>query len=107
MFLSACGGAAAPAEAPVTDEGQQQEAAVSSEDTAVPSTESAADETAAEGTDEVGKIYYDPDLVPSVPDYKVEDDFSNVKYHKNFGYLFDPAYDNECTDTSLLRNALI
>jgi hypothetical protein len=107
LFLSACGGAAAPAEAPVTDEGQQQEAAVTSEDTAVPSTESAAGETAAEGTDEVGKIYYDPDLVPSVPDYKVEDDFSNVKYHKNFGYLFDPAYDNEYTDTSLLRNALI
>ena len=52
-------------------------------------------------------IYYDPDLVPSVPEYKVAADFSNVTYHKNFAYLFESEYDNDYNDTSLLRNALI
>ncbi len=56
-------------------------------------------------TDEV--IYYDPDLVPSVPDYKVLDDFSNVTYHKYFAYLFESEYDSEYNDTAAMRNALI
>ena len=56
------------------------------------------------GTGEV--IYYDPELVPSIPSYKVSDDFSNVTYHKYFAYLFEAEYDNEYNDTSLMRNAL-
>ncbi|MBE5823873.1 MAG: DUF3160 domain-containing protein [Butyrivibrio sp.] len=51
-------------------------------------------------------IYYDPDLVPSVPDYQVASDFSNVTYHKNFAYLFESEYDSEYNDTSKMRNAL-
>ncbi|MBQ8031897.1 MAG: DUF3160 domain-containing protein [Butyrivibrio sp.] len=51
-------------------------------------------------------IYYDPDLVPSVPDYHVASDFSNVTYHKNFAYLFESEYDSEYNDTSKMRNAL-
>jgi hypothetical protein len=51
-------------------------------------------------------IYYDPDLVPSVPEYQVASDFSNVTYHKNFAYLFESEYDSEYNDTSKMRNAL-
>lgn len=51
-------------------------------------------------------IYYDPDLVPSIPDYQVASDMSNITYHKNFAYLFEPEYDSEYNDTSKMRNAL-
>jgi len=52
-------------------------------------------------------IYYDPDLVPSVPDYQVASDMSNITYHKNFAYLFESEYDSEYNDTSKMRNALM
>ena len=51
-------------------------------------------------------IYYDPDLVPSVPEYQVASDLSNLTYHKNFAYLFESEYDSEYNDTSKMRNAL-
>jgi hypothetical protein len=51
-------------------------------------------------------IYYDPDLVPSVPEYQVASDLSNLTYHKNFAYLFESGYDSEYNDTSKMRNAL-
>ena len=51
-------------------------------------------------------IYYDPDLVPAVPDYQVAEDLSNVTYHKNFAYLFESEFDSEYNDTSKMRNAL-
>ncbi len=51
-------------------------------------------------------IYYDPDLVPSVPEYQVAADLSNLTYHKNFAYLFESEYDSEYNDTSKMRNAL-
>ncbi len=38
-------------------------------------------------------IYYDPDLVPSIPEYKVADDFSNVVYANKFEGLFNPDYE--------------
>ena len=58
-------------------------------------------------TDQEEVIYYDPDLVPSVPEYKVASDFSNVTYHKNFAYLFESEYDSEYNNTALMRDALI
>lgn len=58
-------------------------------------------------TDAEEVIYYDPDLVPSVPDYQVASDLSNVTYHQNFAYLFEPEYDSEYNDTSKMRNALM
>ncbi|WP_158589482.1 DUF3160 domain-containing protein [Butyrivibrio sp. CB08] len=58
-------------------------------------------------TDGEEVIYYDPDLVPSIPDYKVAADFSNVTYHKYFAWMFESEYDNEYNDTSKMRNALI
>ena len=41
------------------------------------------------------EIYYDKDLVPSVPAYSVEKDFSNVEYDKRFESYFNPEYESE------------
>lgn len=53
------------------------------------------------------EIYYDPSIVPSIPEYKVEDDFSNVVYDKKFDYLFDPNEENEYNHVKDLRQGLI
>ncbi len=109
LFASACGTARTPdqpAQSPEPDvAAQSQDATAQTPDTQAPSDASENADQVKELTEE--EIYYDPDLVPSVPAYKVEADFSNVKYHKYFAYLFDPEYDSEYNDTSLLRNALI
>lgn len=113
MFLSACSAGGKRAEEPLADNAAASDAAeeVSGSSDLVISGVSDGDESAASGEDAAAEsgedIYYDTALVPSVPEYKVAADFSNVKYHKYFAYLFDPETDNEYNDTSLLRNALI
>ncbi|WP_051197108.1 DUF3160 domain-containing protein [Butyrivibrio sp. XBB1001] len=52
-------------------------------------------------------IYYDPDLVPSVPGYSVNPDFSNVVYNDNQKWTLDLEYQSEYNDVQSLRNALI
>ena len=52
-------------------------------------------------------IYYDETLVPSVPAYSVEKDFSNVEYDKKFSYIFDPENENEYNHVTEFRNKLI
>ncbi len=37
------------------------------------------------------EILYDPDLVPAVPSYQVNSDFSNVVYSEKFAYYFDSS----------------
>ncbi|WP_051209024.1 DUF3160 domain-containing protein [Butyrivibrio sp. WCD3002] len=51
--------------------------------------------------------YYDETIVPSVPDYKVAEDFSNVEYADKFSYFFDPAEDTSYNHVNELREALI
>ena len=52
-------------------------------------------------------IYYDPDLVPSVPGYSVNSDFSNVVYNENQKWTLDMEYQSEYNDVQSLRQALI
>ncbi|WP_029231429.1 DUF3160 domain-containing protein [Butyrivibrio sp. VCB2006] len=40
-------------------------------------------------------IYYDPNLVPSIPSYTVEQDLSNVVINPYLEYKFDPENDNQ------------
>ncbi len=51
--------------------------------------------------------YYDESIVPSVPAYKVAEDFSNVEYADKFSYFFDPAEDSSYNHVNELREALI
>ena len=53
------------------------------------------------------EIYYDENLVPSIPDYKVNDDFSNVVYDKKFDYLFNPENESEYNPVKDFRQSLI
>ncbi len=53
------------------------------------------------------EIYYDENLVPSVPAYKVADDFSNVEYDERFDYIFNPENASEYNDPGKLRDMLI
>jgi hypothetical protein len=85
--------------------GESNEASTTEQQAKSDDSQQSAPENAKSDYDEV--IYYDPNLVPSIPEYKVAEDFSNVTYHKYFAYLFESQYDSEYNDTSLLRNALI
>lgn len=51
-------------------------------------------------------IYYDPNLVPSVPSYKVEEDLSNVVIHPNLQYVLDPNEENEYNHPAEVRRLL-
>ncbi|WP_051656824.1 DUF3160 domain-containing protein [Butyrivibrio sp. AE3004] len=53
------------------------------------------------------EIYYDANLKPSIPAYKVNDDFSNVEYDKMFDYKFNPEYTSEYNDPAKLKEMLI
>lgn len=52
-------------------------------------------------------IYYDQNLVPSIPAYSVNEDFSNVVVNSRQAYRFDLANQSEYNDVQGLRNALI
>ncbi len=57
------------------------------------------------GTDEV--IYYDQNLVPSVPSYTIEEDLSNVVINPDLQYRFDPEntyFDGEGLAKMLAKN---
>lgn len=66
---------------------------------------SASGKTGLLGGEEV--IYYDPDLVPSVPSYSVNSDFSNVIYNENQKWTFDMEYQSDYNDVQSIRQALI
>ncbi|SEL65199.1 Protein of unknown function [Butyrivibrio sp. ob235] len=53
------------------------------------------------------EIYYDENLVPSIPAYSVAEDFSNVEYHKRFAGLFETEYEDEYNNVTDFRNMLI
>ena len=53
------------------------------------------------------EIYYDESLVPCVEPYTIAPDFSNVTYHPDYAYLFEPQYKSEWNDPTLLRDALV
>ncbi|WP_408069747.1 DUF3160 domain-containing protein [Butyrivibrio sp. JL13D10] len=53
------------------------------------------------------EIYYDENLVPSIPDYKVNDDFSNVVYDDKFSYMFDTKEESEYNHPIAFRQGLI
>ena len=53
------------------------------------------------------EIYYDENLVPCVEPYTIAPDFSNVTYHPDYAYLFDPEYASEWRHPEQLRDALI
>lgn len=57
------------------------------------------------GNEEV--IYYDPNLVPSVPAYSVNADFSNVVYNANQAWTLDLEYQSEYNNVQGLRQALV
>ncbi len=114
LILSACGAGAGqtPAEPDQQSDTTESTANTPTATESAPDADTDKEENAAESGTATeatadAEIYYDPNLVPSVPAYKVEPDFSNVKYHKYFAYLFDPEYDSDYNDTSILRNALI
>ena len=53
------------------------------------------------------EIYYDKDLVPSIPAYTIESDLSNVKYVPDLEGVLDLQYDDEETHrVSKLRDGL-
>ena len=113
MLCTACGAAGNS-----TNEqpgGQDQAAQEASEDAG-----SASDQTEtgdSSSTAAIGKlpsllgdeeeIYYDEALVPSVEPYTIAPDFSNVTYHPDYAYLFEPQYKSEWNDPTLLRDALV
>ncbi|WP_051204364.1 DUF3160 domain-containing protein [Butyrivibrio sp. VCD2006] len=53
------------------------------------------------------EIYYDENLVPSIPAYSVEKDFSNVEYDKRFESLFNTEYESEYNNVTEFKNKLI
>lgn len=53
------------------------------------------------------EVYYDKDLVPQIPSYTVERDFSNVVYEDEFYSLFDPTQQSEYNDVKGRIDALI
>ena len=57
------------------------------------------------GDEEV--IYYDPNLVPSIPAYSVNPDFSNVVYNANQAWTLGLEYQSEYNDVESLRKALV
>lgn len=53
------------------------------------------------------EIYYDESLVPCVEPYTIAPDFSNVTYHPDYAYLFDPQYKSDWNDPTPFRDALV
>ena len=51
--------------------------------------------------------YYDENLVPSIPSYSVNEDFSNVVLNPNQDYLFNPERESEYNDVTAHRKALV
>lgn len=51
-------------------------------------------------------IYYNPDIVPSVPDYTVEKDLSNVVLNQNQRYTFFPDYESIYFDAAKVRDLI-
>ena len=52
------------------------------------------------------EIYYDKDLVPSVPAYSVAKDFSNVEYDPKFESLFNEEYESEYNNVTEFKKML-
>jgi hypothetical protein len=50
------------------------------------------------------ETYYDPNIVPSVPSYSVNADFSNVVYEKDFNYLFFGDDEADALRNGLIKN---
>ena len=118
MLCTACG--AAGNSANEQSGGQDQAAQEASEDAdgaAQADTSADTQQDEAFSTSATGKlpsllgdeeeIYYDEALVPSVEPYTIAPDFSNVTYHPDYAYLFEPQYKSEWNDPTLLRDALI
>ena len=57
------------------------------------------------GDEEV--IYYNPNLVPSIPSYSVNPDFSNVVYNANQAWTLGLEYQSDYNDVQGLRQALV
>ncbi|MBP3824627.1 MAG: DUF3160 domain-containing protein [Butyrivibrio sp.] len=120
MLCTACGAAGNSTNEQSGGETQDQAAQEASEDAdgaAQTDTSANAQQDGASNTSATGKlpsllgdeeeIYYDEALVPSVEPYEVAPDFSNVTYHPDYAYLFEPQYKSEWNDPTLLRDALV
>ena len=116
MLCTACGAAGNSASEQPGVQTQDQVAQEASEDAdgaAQADTSANTQQGDASSTAAIGKlpsllgdeeeIYYDEALVPSVEPYTIAPDFSNVTYHPDYAYLFEPQYKSEWNDPTLLR----
>ncbi len=93
-----------------TEEKEQE--SEQTEETEVAEEENASETTATGETKRLSLLgdelenYYDENLVPSVPDYQVEPDLSNIVYDKKFEYLFDPKEESEYNHVEDFRKGL-